>query len=62
MANMSHCRFSNTCLDLQDCIDWLSENDWTELSAQEQHAFRRIVRNCVIVAADYGDDILQGGN
>lgn len=26
MSNMSYCRFHNTALDLQDCMDVLSEN------------------------------------
>lgn len=25
MANMSYCRFQNTCTDLQDCVDAMEE-------------------------------------
>ena len=27
MSNLSYCRFSNTMLDLRDCVETLQEND-----------------------------------
>lgn len=27
MSNMSYCKFSNTLLDLRDCVETLQEND-----------------------------------
>ena len=47
MSNMSHCRFQNTNMDLQDCIDYTDElinNDGNDgygesLSRDEKNAF-----------------------
>jgi hypothetical protein len=57
MANMSHCRFRNTLIDLRDCRDALSEiNDWEkELSPEEAKAARRLFTLCRELAQDYTD-------
>jgi hypothetical protein len=46
MANMSYCRFQNTVMDLNDCInaieEALYEGEPLDLSEDEQHAFERM--------------------
>ena len=45
MANMSYCRFHNTEMDLEDCLDALYSGD--ELSESEFNACRRMFRNFI---------------
>ena len=52
MANMSYCRWHNTSLALQDCVNSLegieeSEEGFNGLSQMEQHGLLNIVRNSV---------------
>jgi hypothetical protein len=64
MSNMSYCRFQNTVQDLQDCYDNMgsigeyeddvSDNDRRELKSRE-----RLIKLCVDIAIEYGDDIGQ---
>jgi hypothetical protein len=44
MANMSYCRFHNTRLDVEDCIEALKEAEWDgeKISADE-------IRECKIM-------------
>jgi len=48
MANMSYCRFQNTQMDFQDCVNAIGESiDYDEplnLSADEQRAFDEMVQ------------------
>lgn len=34
MANMSYCRFSNTLQDLEDCAEYLNDDDLSEAEAE----------------------------
>ena len=52
MANMSYCRFRNTFLDLQDCVNVLGEalddglnykEFYSALSEDEQYYFKRML-------------------
>lgn len=51
MANMSHCRFYNTNLDLQDCIDYAEQlintsgkdQDGENLSTMEKDAMLEMI-------------------
>jgi hypothetical protein len=52
MANMSYCRFQNTFLDLQDCVNQLGaaldegltyDEFFNELSENEQYYFKRLL-------------------
>lgn len=54
MANMSYCRFRNTLPDLQDCYD--SMNDVDDMSEDEQTARRRLIKLCVEIAEEYGEE------
>jgi len=53
VSNMSYCRFQNTASDLRDCLDNFDDDD---LSDEERKARRRIIRMCVDIASDYGDE------
>jgi hypothetical protein len=51
MANMSYCRFQNTLLDLQDCVEKMYdfnslEDAQNELSPDEFRAFLRMLKVC----------------
>ena len=43
MANMSYCRFHNTKIDLEDCLDTLREGE--ELSKEEYRAMKQMFKN-----------------
>jgi hypothetical protein len=55
MANMSYCRFENTCRDLRDCRDALVEGE--ELSESELTWARLLVALCeqIIDGIECGD-------
>lgn len=53
MANMSHCRFTNTASDLKDCYDHMDDDDMSE---EEQRARRKLIRICDLIATDYGEE------
>lgn len=55
MPNMSYCRFHNTLADLRDCYDAMSEAD--DLSQEEAKARERLIKLCVQIALDYGEDV-----
>ena len=54
MANMGYCRFENTLGDLQDCQEHIGDYDLseTEMSAREE-----MIRICVEIALDFGQEI-----
>ena len=52
MPNMKYCRFQNTLDDLRDCYDHMHE----ELSDEEERARKRLIKLCVDIAGDYGED------
>ena len=54
MPNMSYCRFQNTAPDLRDCVDNMNEDD---LSFEEYRARHRLIRLCVEIAENYGDEV-----
>lgn len=56
MANMSYCRFANTCRDLEDCFDHFDD---TDLSKNEKHYRRRILELCKSIANSYTMQDLQ---
>ena len=53
MGNMGHCRFENTYSDLEDCYDHIDEK---ELSEDESDYRRRLIKLCVDIAVDYGEE------
>ena len=54
MGNMSYCRFQNTHHDLDDCYE--NMDDTKDLSDDEATARRLLIRMCVNIAAEYGDE------
>jgi hypothetical protein len=56
MANMSYVRFTNTARDLKDCFDNMDDD---ELSESEEKARKRLIRLCVLIADNYGDELDQ---
>ena len=63
MNNMSYCRFENTVLSVQECIDALHENDWglevmieEASSDNEARAMRRFVEMYKKVSEVFSDE------
>ena len=56
MPNMSYCRFQNTVGDLEDCYDHIDLNE-NDLSQDEEDARKRLIKICVNIALEYGDQI-----
>lgn len=54
MSNMTHCRFHNTLQDLKDCYANMDEAD---ISPEEERERTRLIRLCVLIAGDYGDEV-----
>ncbi len=54
MPNMMYCRFQNTYFDLEDCKDNMDNTD--DLSPEEFTARHKIIKMCVEIAKDYGDE------
>jgi len=60
MGNMSHCRFRNTLLDLQDCYDAMLDelNGKTEdedgLTYEELRAKEELIKLCQIIIDNFG--------
>jgi hypothetical protein len=57
MSNMAYCRFQNTLLDLKDCQEALNEidGDLTQISREEAKAAKSLIRVCIEIAQDFGD-------
>jgi hypothetical protein len=53
MPNMSHCRFTNTLADLQDCYDNMDD----DLSPDEAKAQNKLLLLCARIASDYASEI-----
>ncbi len=46
MSNMSYCRFENTSLDLEDCLNAIREDNYTEdepISSREAQALQNLL-------------------
>lgn len=54
MGNMSYCRFRNTLSDLKDCEDSM---DIEPTDPDERKARLRLIKLCVRIAGDYGDEV-----
>lgn len=51
MANMSYCRFTNTCVDLQDCFDAILQSK--PLSTIEAQAGRDMFNEFLALCQEY---------
>ena len=56
MSNMSYCRFENTLPDLRDCYDNM---DAKSLNDYERKARLGIIKLCLRIAQEYGDEVQQ---
>lgn len=54
MANMSYCRFRNTCGDLSDCEEHMGDDD---LSREEEYARKALIRLCIDIAEQWGHEV-----
>ena len=54
MPNMSYCRFINTAEDLSDCQDNMDDET---LSNEEARARLDLIKLCVEIATDYGNEL-----
>ena len=46
MGNMSYCRFKNTSMDLQDCLEAIENNELDDLVDYEYEGIRDILDYC----------------
>lgn len=54
MANMSYCRFANTRIDVEDCIETLREAEWSgETISEDEIGYCRMMFDTII---DYLDE------
>jgi len=44
MSNMSYCRFHNTAMDLQDCVDAIENGDTEDMSRYEINGLKNILQ------------------
>jgi len=60
---MSYCRFHNTVIDLQECLDAINEENLNELSRTEKDALVELITISKCIAEKYEDqdeyDILE---
>ena len=54
MGNMGYCRFENTLDDLEDCYENMDSSD---LSESEDRCRKRLIKLCVDIAGDFGDEL-----
>ena len=59
MSNMGYCRFESTVPDLRDCLEHMDQED---LSKDEKKARLRLIRLCVEIASDYGEEVEELGD
>ena len=46
MGNMSYCRFKNTSMDLQDCLEAIENNELEDLVDYEYEGIQDILNCC----------------
>ena len=44
MSNMSYCRFSNTVIDLKDCIENFEDFDYDEANEEERKGYLNFIK------------------
>ena len=57
MANMSYCRFHNTCEDLEECKEALENGDISSVS--EKKKAKALISLCKEIADNYDDDYVD---
>jgi hypothetical protein len=57
MSNMSYCLSVDSIKDLCDCFDRIDIDDVDSLSESEKLAKEHLIRICIDIANDYGDEV-----
>jgi hypothetical protein len=55
MTNMRHCRFTNTLVDLHDCLEAMDD----QLSQKEGQSRKSLIKLCCSIAKEYGGMMLE---
>lgn len=58
MANMSYCRFQNTCADLADCLEHIDDED-VSISIKEKVAREELINICVEILERLGYEVIS---
>ena len=56
MGNMSYCRFKNTSMDLQDCLEAIENNELDDLVDYEYEGIEDILAYCEAIL-EYREDL-----
>ena len=56
MGNMSYCRFKNTSMDLQDCLEAIENNELDDLVDYEYEGIQDIL-DCCEAILEYREDL-----
>ena len=56
MGNMSYCRFKNTSMDLQDCLEAIENNEIEDLVDYEYEGIQDILDYCEAIL-EYREDL-----
>lgn len=59
MANMEHCRFNNTLIDLLECKEALANGEFKSLSKAEKINALELIDLCKEIAEMFEDDELE---
>ena len=61
MGNMSYCRFKNTSMDLQDCLEAIENNEIEDLVDYEYEGIQDIL-DCCEAILEYKDRLEEAIN
>ena len=61
MGNMSYCRFKNTSMDLQDCLEAIENNEIEDLVDYEYEGIQDIL-DCCEAILEYREDLEEAIN
>ena len=61
MGNMSYCRFKNTSMDLQDCLEAIENNELDDLVDYEYEGIEDILAYCEAIL-EYREDLEEAIN
>ena len=61
MSNMSYCRFHNTAMDLQDCVDAIENGDTEDMSRHEIDGLKKILEDAksIVSMSEEIDEIIN---
>ena len=62
MSNMSYCKFENTLNDLRDCVETISEEQYSEkgrASREEKQARHDLITECKELLESLGYEVIE---